>query len=129
MGFLWGDFFSASRSSIANHGYWILFAEIVIGGLIPGLILITKKGRSNQTLLWIAIILASFGVSLNRWVMVMQPMAMPVLSFDSWNYYFPSWQEWATTILPLAYGIILASLSFRYLPIFPQEQELNPIDE
>jgi molybdopterin-containing oxidoreductase family membrane subunit len=41
----------------------------------------------------------------------------------------PSWQEIATTILPVAYGIILISASYRYLPIFPQEQELNPIDE
>jgi len=40
--------------------------------------------------------------------------------------YYPSWQEVATTILPVAYGVILISLSYRYLPIFPQEQELNP---
>jgi molybdopterin-containing oxidoreductase family membrane subunit len=29
----------------------------------------------------------------------------------------------------VAYGVILISVSYRYLPIFPQEQELNPIDE
>ena len=33
----------------------------------------------------------------------------------------------ATTILPVAYGVILIMISYRYLPIFPQEQELNPI--
>jgi hypothetical protein len=27
----------------------------------------------------------------------------------------------ATTILPVAYGIILIMISYRYLPIFPQE--------
>jgi Ni/Fe-hydrogenase subunit HybB-like protein len=41
----------------------------------------------------------------------------------------PSWQEVATTILPVAYGIILIMISYRYLPIFPQEAELNPIEE
>jgi len=53
-------------------------------------------------------------------------MAVPVLTFESWAMYYPSWQEVATTILPVAYGVILISLSYRYLPVFPQEQELNP---
>jgi len=61
-------------------------------------------------------------------VMVLQVMAVPVLPFDSWALYIPSWQEVATTLLPVAYGIILISISFRYLPVFPQEQELNPVD-
>ena len=60
--------------------------------------------------------------------MVLQVMAVPVMPFDQWVMYFPSWQEIATTILPVAYGVILIAVSYRYLPIFPQEQELNPID-
>jgi molybdopterin-containing oxidoreductase family membrane subunit len=52
-----------------------------------------------------------------------------VLPFENWFAYLPSWQEVATTLLPVAYGVILISISYRYLPIFPQEQELNPIDE
>ena len=57
--------------------------------------------------------------------MVLQPMAAPVLSFENWVLYYPSWQEVATTILPVAYGFILILISYRYLPIFPQEVELN----
>jgi molybdopterin-containing oxidoreductase family membrane subunit len=60
--------------------------------------------------------------------MVLQVLAVPVLPFENWATYLPSWQEVATTILPVAYGIILISLSYRYLPVFPQEAELNPID-
>ena len=60
--------------------------------------------------------------------MVLQVLAVPVLSFESWNLYLPSWQEVATTLLPVTLGIILISISYRYLPIFPQERELNPID-
>jgi molybdopterin-containing oxidoreductase family membrane subunit len=67
------------------------------------------------------------GVSLNRWAMVLQVMAVPVMSFDHWAMYIPSWQEIATTILPVAYGAILIMISYRYLPIFPQEAELNPL--
>ena len=83
----------------------------------------------HQATLWLAVFLAVLGVCLNRWVMVLQVLAIPVLSFESWATYFPSWQEIATTILPVAYGVIMISISFRYLPIFPQERELNPVDE
>jgi len=120
------DFYSGNPGSV--YKIWLLAAEIVLGGVVPALILITAKGRRNSTALWIAVILASGGVLLNRWVMVLQVLAVPVMPFASWAMYFPSWQEIATTILPVAYGIILIMFSYRYLPIFPQEAELNPIE-
>jgi molybdopterin-containing oxidoreductase family membrane subunit len=110
------------------YGYWILFMEIVLCGIVPAAILITGKGRKNPAALWIAVILAVLGVCINRWVMVLQVLAIPVLTFESWAMYFPSWQEIATTLLPVAYGIILIALSYRYLPIFPNEAELNPLE-
>jgi menaquinone reductase, integral membrane subunit len=110
------------------YGIWILFLEIVICGMIPALILLTKGGRRNNFARLAAVILAVIGASLNRWVMVLQVMAVPVMPFDKWVMYFPSWQEIATTVLPVAYGVILIAVSYRYLPIFPQEQELNPIE-
>jgi molybdopterin-containing oxidoreductase family membrane subunit len=109
------------------YGIWILVTEIVICGFVPAFILITKKGRENPLTLWVAVILAVIGVCLNRWVMVLQVMAVPVMTFDQWALYYPSWQEVATTILPVAYGVILIAISYRYLPVFPNEAELNPI--
>lgn len=123
-GFTLMDFYSNNPL----YGIWILIAEIVICGFVPAAILITEKGRKNSVALWIAVILAVIGVCLNRWVMVLQVLAAPVMTFDKWVMYFPSWQEIATTILPVAYGIILISLSYRYLPVFPNEAELNPIE-
>jgi molybdopterin-containing oxidoreductase family membrane subunit len=108
------------------YGIWILIAEIVVCGIVPAMILLTPKGRSNPTLLFTAVSLACIGVLINRWVMVLQVMAAPVMTFENWVMYIPSWQEVATTILPVAYGVILVMISFRYLPIFPQERELNP---
>ncbi len=108
------------------YGIWILFAEIVLGGIVPAAILIKKDWRETPSLLLLAIILAVMGVCLNRWVMVLQTMAVPVMTFDTWALYFPSWQEIATTILPVAYGFILIAIAYRYLPVFPQEQELYP---
>jgi len=123
-GFALMDFYSNNPL----YGIWILVLEIGICGLIPALILITDKGRKTSVTLWIAVILAVVGVCLNRWVMVLQVMAVPVMTFDQWALYIPSWQEVATTILPVAYGIILIAISYRYLPVFPNEPELNPIE-
>lgn len=125
LGFEVMDYYNAHP---LHHGIWILILELVVCGIVPAVILISKKGRAHAGLFTTAIVLAVIGVCLNRWVMVMTPMAMPVMTFDSWVSYFPSWQEVATTILPLAGGIMVVSLSFRYLPVFPQEKELNPVD-
>jgi len=102
--------------------------EIILGGIIPAAILINARWRRNPGFFITAISLAVVGVCVNRWVMVLQVLAVPVLPFEKWVMYYPSWQEVATTILPIAYGIIMIALSYRYLPIFPQEQELNPIE-
>jgi molybdopterin-containing oxidoreductase family membrane subunit len=120
------EFYTSNNGSL--YGLWILILEVVICGVVPAIILVSGKMRRNQKLLWLAVILACVGVCLNRWVMVLQVLAVPVLPFENWATYLPSWQEVATTILPVAYGIILISLSYRYLPVFPQEAELNPID-
>jgi molybdopterin-containing oxidoreductase family membrane subunit len=115
-------------SNNSFYGPWILMLEIILGGIIPAAILVTEKWRRNPGFFITAIFLAVVGVCVNRWVMVLQVLAIPVLPFEKWVMYYPSWQEVATTILPIAYGIILIALSYRYLPIFPQEQELNPIE-
>jgi len=123
-GFTLMDFYSDNPL----YGIWWLFLEIVICGIIPAAILITDKGRKTPVALVSALVLAVLGLCVNRWVMVLQVMAAPVLTFENWAMYYPSWQEVATTLLPVAYGIIFIALSYRYLPIFPQEQELNPIE-
>ena len=109
------------------YGKWILFTEIIVCGWLPGLLLVFKSTRENASLRVTALVLGIIGVCLNRWVMVLQTLAAPVMPFESWVLYIPSWQEVATTILPVAYGVILIMISHRYLPIFPQERELNPI--
>ena len=115
-------------SNNAFYGIWILVLEIGICGILPAAILVTDKGRKNPKLLTTAVVLGAIGVCVNRWVMVLQTLAVPVMPFESWTLYLPSWQEVATTILPVAYGVILVMISYRYLPVFPQEPELNPIE-
>jgi len=126
-GFTFMDFYTNNPGSA--YGLWIFVLEVGICGVLPALILITPKLRKTPATLWLAVILGVIGVCLNRWVLVVQVLAIPVLPFESWFPYLPSWQEIATTVLTVAYGVIMISISYRYLPIFPQEAELNPIDE
>ena len=121
-GFDWQFFFRNN----SFYGKWILVAEIVLGGWVPGLLLTCKRTRQSRVTRTLACLLGIMGVLLNRWVMVLQTMAAPVLRFDTWALYLPSWQEVATTILPFACGLALVMISHRYLPIFPQEKALNP---
>ncbi len=127
MGFTLMDFYTNNPGSA--YGLWILVAEVGLCGVLPALMLISPAVRRNGRLLFLAVLLAVLGACLNRWVMILQMQAVPVLPFERWFTYFPSWQEIATTILPVAYGIILIAFSYRYLPIFPQEAELNPLPE
>ncbi|MFP4475801.1 MAG: menaquinone reductase integral membrane subunit QrcD [Desulfatibacillaceae bacterium] len=124
MGFTFMDFYTNN----GFYGLWIVVLELVLGGIVPALLLVFRRTRENRFWMLVAVILACIGVSVNRWVMVLQVMAVPVMPFDQWVLYYPSWQEVATTLLPVAYGAILISLSYRYLPVFPQEPELNPVD-
>jgi len=65
-------------------------------------------------------------VTINRFVFTVQGLAAPVMPFDKWQSYTPNWAEWAPSVLVIAYGFLILSLSYRYLPVFPQEKQLNP---
>nr|HID58663.1 molybdopterin oxidoreductase [Desulfobacterales bacterium] len=108
------------------YGLWLFILEIGICGVIPAIILLTRRGRENNSWLILACFLNCTGVVINRFVFTVQTLALPVLPFDRFVTYFPSWQEWASSLAVIAYGIIVISLSYRYLPVFPQEKELNP---
>jgi molybdopterin-containing oxidoreductase family membrane subunit len=106
-------------------GTWVLFTEIVLLGLVPALLLALPRARRDPRLVVVGAFLACAGVVMNRFVMTVQTLALPTLAFDPFLSYTPSWQEVASFAAVLAYGVILYSLSFRYLRLFPQERELR----
>lgn len=109
----------------APYGMWLLFTELGICGVIPAVILLTPKTRENNHLLFLAFFLDCVGIGINRFVMTVQAIAIPVMPFDEWAVYVPTWAEWAPCVAMLCYGAVIVSLSYRYLPVFPQEKELN----
>jgi len=99
-------------------GTYLLFAEIVLFGLLPAFLLTFRKTAGRRGILLTAAAMACGGVLLNRFVLTVQTLALPTLPFDQFLQYTPSWQELASFGGVLAYGVILYSLSYRYLPLF-----------
>jgi molybdopterin-containing oxidoreductase family membrane subunit len=110
-----------------SYGVWLIIAEIGIFGIIPAIILITPQLRERNGLLITGALMNITGIVLNRFVFTIQTLAIPVMPFDKFMSYFPTWQGWGIAIGSIGYGILVFSLSYRYLPLFPQEAELNPV--
>jgi len=109
------------------YGPLLMIAEIGVFGIVPAIILITPQLRERNGLLIIGAIMNITGIVLNRFVFTIQTLAIPVMPFDTFMGYFPTWQEWGIAVGAIGYGILVFSLSYRYLPLFPQEAELNPV--
>jgi molybdopterin-containing oxidoreductase family membrane subunit len=109
------------------YGVWLVAAEIFIFGIIPALILLTPQGRENENLLVFACLMNCAGIVLNRFVFIVVTLAIPVMPFDRFWSYLPTWQEWGIAMALVGYGFLLFSASYRYLPVFPKEKELNPV--
>ena len=106
-------------------GTWVLFLELTVFGLLPATILLNR--RRLRSLRWLVAggLLTCLGVVFNRFVFTLQTLSVPTMSFDRFMIYWPSGQEWAVVGGVFAYGVILYSLSFRYLNLFPRERELQ----
>jgi menaquinone reductase, integral membrane subunit len=118
-------FMAHDHYAYAPFGIWILLTEILVLGLIPALILINPKLRANTRWLITGAFMACAGIVLNRFVVTIQTLSLPTLPFADFLSYVPSWQELAVLGAVVSYCIIVYSFSFRYLPLFPQERELN----
>jgi menaquinone reductase, integral membrane subunit len=105
-------------------GVWILFVEMALF-LVPMAILLVPKLRARTGWLVSAAAMACCGVAVNRFVLTIQTLALPTLSFDRFLYYLPSWQETGTFLAVIAAAVLVYSLSFRYFELYPEERELG----
>ncbi|MBC8459450.1 MAG: hypothetical protein H8D67_15785 [Deltaproteobacteria bacterium] len=111
------------------YGVWLVVAEIFIFGIIPAIILLTPKARVKGSWLITACLMNCTGIVLNRFVFIIVTLAIPVMPFDRFWSYLPTWQEWGIAMAFIGYGFLLFSAAYRYLHVFPKEQELNPVTE
>jgi menaquinone reductase, integral membrane subunit len=118
LGFGPSDFYSYQPISAT-----FLFLATVPLGLLPAILMIIPSTARKRGWLLCGATLACCGVLLNRYVMTVQTLALPTLPFDDFVNYIPSWQEFATFGGVIGYGVILYSLSYRYLPLFERPKE------
>ncbi len=109
----------------APYGMWLLITEILICGVLPAIVLNIPQARKSDAIVFGAFFLTCTGIVINRFVMTIQAIAVPVMPFDRWQVYVPTVYEWAPGIAMLAYCVLVISLSYRYLPLFPREKQLN----
>lgn len=110
-----------------SYGVWLIIAEMIFCGLLPAIILLTPGGRKSQGALILASLLNCTGIVLNRFLFIIVTLAIPVMPFDRFWGYLPTWQEWGIGLAVVGYGFLVFSLAYRYLPMFPKETELNPL--
>ncbi|MBE0567278.1 MAG: polysulfide reductase NrfD [Krumholzibacteria bacterium] len=106
-------------------GIQVLFLELTVFGMLPATILLSRRRVEDTRWLVAGGLLACVGVTFNRLVVTLQTLSVPTLAFAEVMTYWPSLQEWAVLLGVVAYGVILYSLSFRYLNLFPRERELQ----
>jgi Ni/Fe-hydrogenase subunit HybB-like protein len=111
------------------YGLWMLVAEIVVFGIIPAIILLIPRARQHGGWLMAACLMTCTGIVLNRFLFIVVTLAIPVLPFDRFWSYLPTWQEWGIALSVIGYGFLVFSMAYRYLPVFPKERELNPVTE
>ncbi len=109
------------------YGIWMVACEMILCGILPAIILMTPQGRKNQGWLIFACLLTCIGIVLNRFLFIIVTLAIPVMPFDKFWSYLPTWQEWGIGLAVVGYGFLVFSLAYRYLPVFPKERELNPV--
>ena len=106
------------------YGKWLFWGEHLLL-IVPAIVLMIKPLRENRAVFYLMLFLVCTSITLNRYVLTVQGLAMPVMPFDSWYEYAPNWAEWACCFLVFAYAAMVLSLAYRYTPMFPQEAELN----
>lgn len=111
------------------YGIWMVVAEIGIFGIIPAIILLNPRARQHEGWLITGCLMNCTGIVLNRFVFTIVSLAVPVMPFDNFVSYLPTWQEWGISLAVIGYGVMLFSVSYRYLPVFPKERELNAVTE
>ena len=101
--------------------YSIMFwFAILVGMIIPIIVLIFKKGRKPNAMFIVGIMVV-VGAWFKRFLIVTPTLLHPFLpKYDSparFNFYFPSWEEWAITAGSLAGVLLIITFFTRVFPI------------
>jgi formate dehydrogenase iron-sulfur subunit len=113
------------RGRIADAPYNNLFlSEVVLGGIVPLVLLSTRKLRQHPPMLFAGALLAMLGVVFNRMNVVLFGMTLegPLPQIAPATY-SPSIVEWGISIGLIAATMFLFGAGTKYLPILPKEDD------
>jgi Ni/Fe-hydrogenase subunit HybB-like protein len=92
-------------------------AEVLAGGVLPFVILLSRRTRESLGRLFGASSLVLFGVVLNR-----LNVAVVGISAASWQVYVPAWSEIAISLSMVAAGVIAFGLAVTFLPVWAESR-------
>lgn len=112
--------------------------EIVVGGILAGVLLLIPRFRANSKGLFAGAFLTLFGVLLFRWNatvygLLANDLPPYVLTIgESGTYippftfvlgsYIPLWTEWLTVVGVIAFGLLVYTVVVKYFRIFPPKE-------
>jgi Ni/Fe-hydrogenase subunit HybB-like protein len=98
----------------------LFLLELGLGIVLPLLMLAVRKIRESQGGLFIAAVMVATGFVINRLNVSITGMVS-----SSGVDYFPSWMEIGGTLFLVAMGFAMFAAAVKFLPIFPEEKELE----
>ena len=107
------------------YGVWLIVLEMIFCGILPAVILMTPAARKSQPWLIFACLLNCTGIVLNRFLFIVVTLAIPVMPFDRFWSYLPTWQEWGIGLAVVGYGFLLFSLAIDIYRYSPRKENLT----
>ena len=106
----------------------LFWFAIMVGMIIPIIILLFKKGRKPLPV-FIAGIMVVIGAWFKRYLIVTPTLLHPFLPMhdvpESYQHYFPSWEEWAIAMGSLAGALLVITFFARIYPIIPIHETIT----
>ncbi len=108
------------------YGTTFWWMEIVLGALVPAIILLSPRLRSQDFWIFVAGVLAVAGVIVNRWNVTLSGLVVPMdwspgaAELFSVKHYVPSPAEIGVGLGVLGYALLMLTLGLRFLPLFPE---------
>lgn len=106
----------------------LFWFAILVGMVIPIIILLFKKGRRPLPM-FIAGVMIVVGAWFKRYLIVTPTLLHPFLPMqdvpESYQHYFPSWEEWAIAMGSLAGALLIITFFARIYPIIPIHETIT----
>jgi len=102
-----------------SYEAYFLWLELTLAFVIPITMLSFKKVRLSPDGLYLASIFSLLGFITNR-------LNVSLTGFETYvgHHYVPKWTEFSVTLMIIAMGFALFGLAVKYLPIFPEENDI-----